>query len=85
MKDEHVNFHYICLLFPPLSEKHLAQETQAVEERRVRMEYKTKSREEKKTTELVFMFLFQAFDVLGDWREESREGKREEGKDGAVD
>lgn len=38
----------------------------------------------KEATKRVSMFLFQAFDVLRDWREENRAGDGEEEKEGAV-
>ena len=38
----------------------------------------------KKVTKRVSMFLFQAFDVLRDWREENRAGDGEGEKEGAV-
>lgn len=38
----------------------------------------------KEASKRVSMFLFQAFHVLGDWREENKGWAGEEEKDGAV-
>lgn len=62
----------------------MAQEVQELEEERVKICDKMKSREAKKATKRVSLCLFQAFDVAGDGGDENRGGNGGEEKDGAV-